>query len=135
MNPLPEQECLGVAFHNRRLKVARFSHSGFSASHLRADAADDTAGKTSRSFELPFLWLISLGADLPADDLPKRADHANRLKSRMQKNCGSRSFAAKAEPLMEVPTDLPDADSLTSKHILRLGQCSLLKVAAADSGR
>jgi hypothetical protein len=45
MDPVAEQECLGIAFHNRRLKAARFSHSGFSASHLRADAADDTAGK------------------------------------------------------------------------------------------
>jgi hypothetical protein len=71
MDPLAEQEFLGIAFHNRRLKAARFSHSGFSASHLWADAADDTAGKTSHSFDLPSLELISLGADLPADDLPK----------------------------------------------------------------
>jgi hypothetical protein len=49
MDPVAEQECLGIAFHNRRLKAARFSHSGFSASHLRADTADDTAGKTKSS--------------------------------------------------------------------------------------
>jgi hypothetical protein len=72
MEPVAEQECLGIAFHNRRLKAAGFSHSRFSASHLRADAADDTSGKTSRSFDPPSLWLISLGAELPADDLPKR---------------------------------------------------------------
>jgi hypothetical protein len=73
MDPVVEQECLAIAFHDRRLKAARFSHSGFSASRISGLTLRMTLPKdTSRSFDLPSLWLISLGADLPADDLPKR---------------------------------------------------------------